>query len=167
MVVGFVRFHKRRDYAATSYEIATVSARRRTGVARRLVEAVVEEARRLGARTLKLSCPAELSANDFYTAAGFARVSSRSRPGKLRPLIEWQMPTRSLETRTVTCRTEPANCRSHPGDGSQPSRLPARSRSSAADWKKHRSGVASGRSEWRRHESGVKSAAGRWRREIC
>jgi GNAT superfamily N-acetyltransferase len=91
-VAGFVRFHKRRDYAATIYEVATDPPRRRRGVARRLVEAVVEEARKLGARTLRLSCPAELSANEFYPAVGFSRVSPRSRPGKLRPLIEWQMP---------------------------------------------------------------------------
>jgi len=91
-LAGFVRFHKRRDHAATIYEIATSPVRRRRGVARRLVEAVVEEVRRLGARTLRLSCPAELSANEFYPAVGFSRVSPRSRPGKQRPLIEWQMP---------------------------------------------------------------------------
>jgi GNAT superfamily N-acetyltransferase len=91
-LVGFVRFHKRRDVAATIYEIATSAARRRRGVARRLIEAVIAECRRVDARTLRLSCPAELAANAFYEAVGFIRASSRSRPGKLRPLLEWQMP---------------------------------------------------------------------------
>jgi GNAT superfamily N-acetyltransferase len=90
-VIGFVRFHKRRDAVATIYEIATSPARRRAGVGRRLVEAVVTESRKRGARLLQLSCPAELSANGFYPAVGFTRVSPRSRPGKQRPLIEWQM----------------------------------------------------------------------------
>jgi ribosomal protein S18 acetylase RimI-like enzyme len=81
-VAGFVRFHKRRDHAATIYEIATDPARRRRGVAKQLIEATVKETRRLGARTLRLSCPAELAANDFYLAVGFSRVSPRgSTPG--------------------------------------------------------------------------------------
>jgi GNAT superfamily N-acetyltransferase len=91
-VVGFARFHKRRDQLATLYEIATCPDRRRRGVARRLLAAVVEECQNAGARLLRLSCPAELPANAFYEAIGFLRVSPRSRPGKLRPLIEWQMP---------------------------------------------------------------------------
>jgi GNAT superfamily N-acetyltransferase len=90
-LVGFVRFHKRRDRTATIYEIATSTTHRRTGVARKLVAAVIEEGRRLGARHLRLSCPAELPANGFYAALGFTR-NVRTRPGKLRPLIEWQMP---------------------------------------------------------------------------
>jgi GNAT superfamily N-acetyltransferase len=60
---------------------------------RRLLAAVVEECQNAGARLLRLSCPAELPANAFYEAVGFLRVSPRSRPGKLRPLIEWQMAT--------------------------------------------------------------------------
>ncbi|MCI0456378.1 MAG: GNAT family N-acetyltransferase, partial [Gemmataceae bacterium] len=91
-VVGFVRFHKRRDCVATIYEIATAPELRRKGVARRLLAAVVAECRRANMRMLKLSCPAELSANTFYETVGFVRTSPRSRPGKLRPLIEWQMP---------------------------------------------------------------------------
>jgi GNAT superfamily N-acetyltransferase len=91
-VVGFVRFHKRRDHVATIYEIATAPERRRKGIARRLLVAVIEECRRSNARLLRLACPAELPANTFYEAVGFGRSSARSRPGKHRPLIEWQMP---------------------------------------------------------------------------
>ena len=91
-VMGFVRFHKRRDHAATIYEIVTAPELRRKGIARRLLVAVVEECRQMDARLLRLSCPADLPANAFYEAVGFARASSRSRQGKDRPLIEWQMP---------------------------------------------------------------------------
>jgi GNAT superfamily N-acetyltransferase len=99
-VVGFVRFHKRRDRAATIYEIATDPAVRRRGLARRLVGSVVEECRRADVRLLRLSCPAELPANNFYEAVGFVRTSPRSRSGKFRPLIEWQLPI--LPTRPIT-----------------------------------------------------------------
>jgi ribosomal protein S18 acetylase RimI-like enzyme len=99
-VAGFVRFHKRRDFGATIYEIATAPALRRRGIAKRLLGAVVEECRRLDARMLRLSCPAELQANAFYEAVGFERTSPRSRPGRLRPLIEWQMPILPLRPMT-------------------------------------------------------------------
>jgi GNAT superfamily N-acetyltransferase len=99
-VVGFVRFHKRRDHAATIYEIATAPDLQRKGVARRLLGAVIEDCRWKGARVLRLSCPAELPANAFYEAVGFARSSARSRPGRDRPLIEWQMPI--LPPRPIT-----------------------------------------------------------------
>lgn len=91
-VAGFVRFHKRRDRAATIYEIATDAEFRRRGVARRLVASVLDECRKSDVRLLRLSCPAELPANAFYETIGFTRTSPRSRPGKFRPLIEWQLP---------------------------------------------------------------------------
>jgi GNAT superfamily N-acetyltransferase len=91
-VAGFVRFHKRRDSAATIYEIVTAPGLRQKGVARQLLAKVVDECRRVDARVLRLSCPAELPANSFYQAVGFERSSGRSRPGKHRPLIEWEMP---------------------------------------------------------------------------
>ncbi len=91
-VVGFVRYHKRRDTAATIYEIAVAADCRKRGVGRKLLAYVVEECRRVDARILQLTCPAELPSNGFYRSVGFERVSARSRPGKHRPLIEWRMP---------------------------------------------------------------------------
>jgi GNAT superfamily N-acetyltransferase len=91
-VLGFVRFHRRRDGVATIYEIVTEPGRRRRGVARRLVSAVVEDCRRHGIRMLRLSCPADLEANDFYPHVGFERASPRTAPGKVRPLVEWRLP---------------------------------------------------------------------------
>lgn len=90
-VVGFARFHKRRDRVATIYEIVTDPAHRRRRVGSRLVAAVVENCRQAGVRRLRLSCPAELAANRFYPAAGFTRTSARGRPGKSRPLVEWEL----------------------------------------------------------------------------
>ena len=91
-VLGFVRFHRRRDGVATIYEIATERGRRRRGVACRLVSSVVEDCRHHGIRVLRLSCPADLEANGFYEAIGFERASPRTSPGKARPLIEWRLP---------------------------------------------------------------------------
>jgi N-acetylglutamate synthase-like GNAT family acetyltransferase len=91
-VVGFVRYHKRRDTAATIYEITVAVECRKRGVGRRLLAHVLDECRRVDARILQLTCPAELPSNGFYASVGFERVSARSCPGKQRPLIEWRMP---------------------------------------------------------------------------
>ncbi len=99
-VVGFVRYHKRRDRAATIYEVATDPSFRRRGIGGSLVRAVVDACRDSGVRLLRLSCPAELPANEFYRAAGFTQASRRSNPGRSRPLIEWQLPILPLRPMT-------------------------------------------------------------------
>jgi ribosomal protein S18 acetylase RimI-like enzyme len=90
-VCGFVRFHIRRDKVATIYEVATDTAVRCRGIGRALLDAVIEECKAKDARLLRLSCPADLSANQFYEALGFSRASLYSAPGKHRPLVEWQL----------------------------------------------------------------------------
>src|SRR5690349_882657 len=62
-VVGFVRYHKRRDTAATIYEIVVSAECRNRGVGRQLLAHVVNECRRVDARILQLTCPAELQSN--------------------------------------------------------------------------------------------------------
>ncbi|MFO0822811.1 MAG: GNAT family N-acetyltransferase, partial [Gemmataceae bacterium] len=99
-LAGFVRFHKRRDLAATIYEIVTAPRYRRMQVASQLITAVIRACHEHGVRLLRLSCPAELEANQFYPKVGFTRASTRSRPGKNRPLIEWELPI--LPARPVT-----------------------------------------------------------------
>lgn len=99
-VVGFVRFHKRRDRAATTYEIATDPSFRRRGIGGSLVRAVLDACRASGVRLLRLSCPAELPANEFYRSAGFTQANRRSNPGRSRPLIEWQIPILPLRPMT-------------------------------------------------------------------
>jgi GNAT superfamily N-acetyltransferase len=98
-VVGYVRYHHREDHRTTLYEIVVESSRRGQGIGRRLVLALADEAREVGSRCIRLLCPVDLPANEFYGAMGFVRASQRSLPGKHRPLNEWRLvisPRRSL-----------------------------------------------------------------------
>jgi ribosomal protein S18 acetylase RimI-like enzyme len=88
-VLGFVRFHHRRDARTTVYEIAADPQHQHQGVGRALVNALIDDCRRMGSRNIRLSCPVELPANRFYESFGFARMP-RSRKGKDRPLHEWE-----------------------------------------------------------------------------
>src|SRR6266851_5899389 len=99
-VKGFVRFHHRRDNLTTLYEIATAPEIRTKGTGRRLVEALVSNCRKIGSRCIRLSCPVELPANQFYETLGFVRSSRRSSPGKNRPLNQWALPV--LPHRTIS-----------------------------------------------------------------
>jgi len=99
-VVGFVRYHHRRDSRTTLYEIATLPEIRGKGVGHRLVDALIADCQRVGSRCIRLSCPVELPANRFYEAIGFIRSTRRSRPGKSRPLYEWEFPV--LTHRQIT-----------------------------------------------------------------
>lgn len=91
-VKGFVRFHHRRDHLTTLYEIASAPDARGKGVGRQLVDALVTDCKEAGSRCIRLFCPAELPANQFYEKMGFVRSSRRSHPGKSRPLNEWILP---------------------------------------------------------------------------
>lgn len=91
-IKGFVRFHHRRDHLTTLYEIATAQEARNKGVGRKLIKALIADCREVGSRCIKLSCPIELPANQFYEKLGFVRWYRRSHPGKSRPLNEWSLP---------------------------------------------------------------------------
>ena len=99
-VVGFARYHHRRDNRTTLYEIAVTPDIRDKGVGRRLVNALIADCQRMSSRCLRLTCPVELPANRFYEAMGFIRSTRRSRPGKNRPLYEWEFPV--LPNRKIT-----------------------------------------------------------------
>ena len=90
-VVGFVRYHHRRDHQTTLYEILTTPKFQRTGVGNRLIAALSDECRYNESRRITLVCPAELPANRFYEEVGFRRSNSRSREGKGRQLYQWEM----------------------------------------------------------------------------
>lgn len=97
-VVGFLRFHRRRDGTATVYEITTTREVRGGGVGRALLNKLRTHCLEHGLKRIKLLCPVELAANEFYTAMGFERTQSRSSSGRKRPLYEWQWPV--VATRT-------------------------------------------------------------------
>src|SRR5262245_57005180 len=64
-IVGFVRYHHRRDKQTTLYEIAVLPGLQGKGVGGLLVGALIEECQLVGSRQIRLSCPVELSSNDF------------------------------------------------------------------------------------------------------
>ncbi len=91
-IVGFTRYHHRRDNRTTLYEIAVMPDARGKGIGHRLIKTLIADCRRVSSRCLRLSCPVELSANRFYEAIGFIRSKRRSRRGRSRPLYEWELP---------------------------------------------------------------------------
>jgi ribosomal protein S18 acetylase RimI-like enzyme len=81
-IVGFLRFHHTRAGHTTLQEIATSAAACRRDVGRRLVSELLAECRARGSHVIRLSCPVELPANQFYANLGFRRSHRRSKAGK-------------------------------------------------------------------------------------
>ena len=90
-VVGFLRFRHTRAGHTTRREVGATSSCRSRGLGRALIEALVTYARERGSHAIKLSCPVELPANEFYHSLGFRRTQRRSKPGKSRPLYQWEL----------------------------------------------------------------------------
>lgn len=89
-IVGFVNYRHRRDTQTTLYEICVDKSRRRVGIGRALIRALVEEALGLGKTRICLKSPFDLPANQFYEAMGFTLIGIQ--PGKCRLLRVWEMP---------------------------------------------------------------------------
>jgi len=88
-VVGFQHYyHRKRDLQTTLYHKAVLPDFRRQGLATRLVDAVVQEAREMRRKRLRLKCPVDLPANSFHCNYGFELVD-RER-GKSRELNVWE-----------------------------------------------------------------------------
>ena len=95
-VTGFLRFnHRRRGDETALYDIGVDAAARRQGLGRALIEALKDDCRRLGRRTIVLRCPEGAESNDFYARLGFWRVAVE--PGRKRPLVVWQLPIHPLQ----------------------------------------------------------------------
>lgn len=67
-VVGFARFHTRRDGWTTLYDLAVLPDAQRSGIGRNLLYSVPTP--------LRLKCPASSAANDFYRNAGLKCVGT-------------------------------------------------------------------------------------------
>jgi N-acetylglutamate synthase-like GNAT family acetyltransferase len=91
-VIGFVRFHHRKDRHTTLYEIAVAPERRQDGVGKALVEALIVRCQASESTELVLKCPVELQANSFYERLGFRRCGNRSTAGRGRRLFVWTLP---------------------------------------------------------------------------
>ncbi|MBI3950593.1 MAG: GNAT family N-acetyltransferase [Acidobacteria bacterium] len=87
-VLGFVRYHHRKDGITTLHEIAVLKSHPSTGIGRSLIEALRNECVTLGQKTIRLKCPLDLPANGFYSHLGFQRVSIED--GRKRPLAVWE-----------------------------------------------------------------------------
>ena len=87
VVVGFANFRIRQDRNATLYEIAVTDAHRRTGIGTRLLSELIRRVHLAGGQYVRLKCPHDLSANQFYQKCGFRHVETEE--GKRRRLHVW------------------------------------------------------------------------------
>jgi len=86
-VVGFVHYRHRRDSQTTLYEICVQQHHRRQGIGIALISALSAEASAFGKTHVRLKAPADIAANDFYQAVGFALAGME--PGRKRNLNIW------------------------------------------------------------------------------
>jgi len=102
VVVGFVRFHFRRDGRVTVYEIATKLDYRKNGVGRALLHTLREAAHARGYNVIQLKCPEAGEANAFYAHIGFTRHGVEK--GRKRRLCVWRMET-EMRVANAICRS--------------------------------------------------------------
>jgi ribosomal protein S18 acetylase RimI-like enzyme len=79
-IVGFCRFHKRRDSVTTIYELYVKQEHRKRGIGKRMVS-------RLKGR-LRAKCPAEYESNGFYEKLSFSMTGIEN--GKRKNLNIWE-----------------------------------------------------------------------------
>ncbi|DAD54728.1 TPA: acetyltransferase [Thermocrinis Great Boiling Spring virus] len=82
-VVGFVCFHHCRDGWTTIYKICVDKEYRRKGFGKALLKAVENEAQKI-----RLKCPAEIEANNFYATQGY--ICTGVEKGKKRHIAIWK-----------------------------------------------------------------------------
>lgn len=88
IVVGFqYYYHRKRGLQTTLYQKTVAKEYRNLGIARLLVAAVIEEARLIGHKELRLKCPEGLYSNSFHKKMGF--VLTGVEPGRKRKLNIW------------------------------------------------------------------------------
>ena len=88
-VLGFIHYRHRRDGQTTLYSIVTDSAFRSQGLGKKLVEFLKQDAIKANQMNIRLKCPEELPANEFYEHCGF-RIESNEE-GKHRRLNIWYL----------------------------------------------------------------------------
>lgn len=76
-VVGFIRWHKRRDGWSTVYELCVDEFYRRWGIGRRLMRVI-------GSGPAKLKCHSKNPAMFFYKKLGFKKLSNEVTKGGLK-----------------------------------------------------------------------------------
>lgn len=87
-VVGFqYYYHRKRDTQTTLYQKTIDKEFRHQGLAKLLVDAVINEALLLGHKTVLLKCPVGLESNEFHRKIGFSLIGQEQ--GKKRKLNIW------------------------------------------------------------------------------
>lgn len=76
-IIGFIRWHRRRDGWSTVYELCVDESNRRRGVGRKLMEVI-------GSGPAKLKCHSQNPALCFYNKLGFKTVSNEITKGGLK-----------------------------------------------------------------------------------
>lgn len=87
--VGFLHFRNKLDHTTKIYQICVLPEYQRSRVGSAMLEALTSQARSKQQSCIFLSCPEDLDANKFYSAANFVRTGLS--PGKRRQLIEWAL----------------------------------------------------------------------------
>jgi ribosomal protein S18 acetylase RimI-like enzyme len=95
---GFLRYHQTRAGHTTLREVAASRIYRGRGIGQALIERLIAEAHNMNSSLIRLSCPVELPANEFYRSLGFRRAQRRSKPGKSRPLYQWELALREVRS---------------------------------------------------------------------
>jgi len=82
-VLGFICFHHCKDGWTTIYKICVIEEHRRKGFGKALLKAVEKEAQKI-----RLKCPAEIEANNFYAALGY--ICTGVEKGRKRYIAIWK-----------------------------------------------------------------------------
>lgn len=88
-MVGFIHYRHRLDSQTTLYNLAVRQPYRRSGVGRKLLEFLIQDAVASQKLTIRLKCPEELASNSFYAHHGFQLVLVEN--GKHRRLNVWAL----------------------------------------------------------------------------
>jgi ribosomal protein S18 acetylase RimI-like enzyme len=106
-VVGMVHFYLRRDQTVTLYNIVVAQAYQKRGLGRSLFTALVKMVEKSGKTQIRLKCPAELPANQFYQRLGLELVEEE--PGKRRPLNIWSYRLKKPDKTNIQLEAGPSN----------------------------------------------------------
>lgn len=93
-VLGFIKFHLRRDGQITLYSIAVRPNHTNKGIGKALITYLKQHLKNVKGTKIKLKAPANISANVFYTRCGFSHKGTDK--GRKTPLNiwEWKLPTK-------------------------------------------------------------------------